>query len=112
MAKTVSYFGLHLSAETECLKCICLDCYNPDCPHIKRQEKRCKDWITSRCHYCYIAFQPNRKPLDYCSFFIPRQRPRVKHFTILRKYRKKTQLQTILEKLNRIERLLEKDEKP
>ncbi len=105
-------YGLRLTAGLPCTKCVCLYCYNTDCPHIKRQEKRCKDWITSRCHFCNMSFGTEKKPLDGCDFFVPAQIPRREYYTVVRRYRKKTQMQTLLERLDRIEKLLENLTKP
>ncbi len=102
-----TYYSLLLSAESQCLKCVCLYCYNTECPHIGNQSARVAEWHTSRCYKCGMLWK-NKRPLDYCDYFISCQIPRTKYFTIVRRYRKKTQLQELSEKIENLEKAIEK----
>ena len=103
----ITPYSLHLSAESVCTQCVCFYCYNPDCPHLTRQSVRVSEWKTHRCYKCGIMWQ-NKKPLDYCDFYVSCQKPRPKIYTVIRKYRNKTQLQKLCDKIDRLEKLVEK----
>ena len=102
----------------ECLNCICYYCYNKLCPHcygyrvncnnicVKSYNIRVKDMIPHRCDKCYFLWH-TKKPIHDCDFF-KNFRIRTRLFTVVRRYRKKNQLQLLTDRIEHLEQLIEK----
>lgn len=101
-------YQLHLSSESPCIKCVCLYCYNLDCPYYKKWLNKHDKIIHHRCDLYCGSFYEQKKPLDFCDFFLPVQRPKPKIFKISRRYRRKTEHQLILERIAALESTLAK----
>lgn len=108
------YFTLPLF---ECRHCICYYCYNKLCPHchgyrvnindvcVRDKNIRVKDMIPHRCDKCYFLWH-KKKPIYDCDFFVNFRR-RTRLFTVVRKYRKKTDIQILSDKIAHLEKLIE-----
>lgn len=102
---------------SECRHCICYYCYNKLCPHcygyrvnindvcVLEKSIRAKDMISHRCDKCYFLWH-KKKPIFDCDYFVNFRR-RIRLFTVVRKYRKKTDIQILSDKIAHLEKLVE-----
>lgn len=102
-----TYYSLMLSARPECCKCVCMYCNSLECPYMVKRTRRVSLW-ENRCYKCNYDWQNLRPITDHCDFFHSSQIPRPKRYTIIRRYRKKSALQIISDRLERIEKILAK----
>lgn len=127
MGKTLNDYYQHPSTEfdpkyfmippRECLKCICYYCFNKLCPHcigytstlndtcVKRSRIRSRDMISHRCDKCYSLWL-KKKPIYDCDFYVNFRRKR-ELYTLVRIHRKKSELETLIEKIEKLEKLVE-----
>ena len=101
----------------ECLHCICYYCFNKLCPHcvgyrlnmnqmcVKDKKIRSKDMIPHRCDKCYFLWK-KKKPIYDCDFYVNFRRKRML-YTLVRIHKKKTDLEILIEKIERLEKLIE-----
>lgn len=101
----------------ECLHCICYYCFNKLCPHcvgyryslasgcVKDKKIHSKDMISHRCDKCYSLWR-KKKPIYDCDFYVNFRRKR-ELYTLVRIHRKKSELETLIEKIEKLEKLVE-----
>ena len=102
---------------SDCKNCICYFCYNKLCPHchgyrvninndcVRQKNIRVKDMIPHRCDKCYFLWH-KKKPIFDCDFYVNFRR-KTKLFTVVRKYRKKSELQILSDKITNLEKMIE-----
>lgn len=101
----------------ECLHCICYYCFNKLCPHcvgyrvnmnevcIKQKKIRSKDMIPHRCDKCYFLWD-KKKPIYDCDFYVNFRRKR-ELYTLVRVHKKKSELEILIDKISKLEKLVE-----
>lgn len=101
----------------ECLHCICYYCFNKLCPHcvgyryslfsgcVKDKKIRSKDMIPHRCDKCYYLWN-KKKPIYDCDFFVNFRR-KITLYTVVRKYRKKSALELLADRIESLEKRIE-----
>lgn len=101
----------------ECRNCICYFCYNKLCPHCcgyfvrldgycgKSKNLRSKDMIPHRCDKCYNLWH-RKKPIYDCDFFVNFRR-KITLYTLIRKYRKKTTLEILVDRVESLEKKID-----
>ncbi|MBE5717427.1 MAG: hypothetical protein EGR80_02540 [Ruminiclostridium sp.] len=102
----------------ECLHCICYYCFNKLCPHcvgyryslavdmcVKDKKIRSKDMIPHRCDKCYYLWN-KKKPIYDCDFFVNFRR-KITLYTLIRKYRKKSALEILVERVESLEKKID-----
>lgn len=102
----------------ECRNCICYYCYNKLCPHcvgyryslavdmcVKDKKIRSKDMIPHRCDKCYFLWR-KKKPIYDCDFFVNFRR-KITLYTLIRKYRKKSALEILVERVESLEKKID-----
>lgn len=102
----------------ECRNCICYYCYNKLCPHcigyryslavnmcVKDNKIRSKDMIPHRCDKCYYLWN-KKKPIYDCDFFVNFRR-KITLYTVVRKYRKKSALELLADRIESLEKRIE-----
>lgn len=101
-----TYYSRMLSGRPECCNCVCMYCNSTECPYIDYSQ-RASQW-ERRCYQCNYRWFKIKPIRDHCDFFHSSQIPRPKVYTIVRRYRKKSELQIISERLEKIEQILDK----
>ncbi len=104
----VGTYQLHLSSNSPCLQCVCLYCYNLECPYYRKWRNPTGKIVHHRCDLYCGKFYEHKQPLNFCDFFRPVQRPKPKIFKISKRYRKKTDHQLIFEKIAALEKSVAK----
>lgn len=101
----------------ECRNCICYFCYNKLCPHcfgyrvnandvcVKSKSLLSKDMIPHRCDKCYSLWH-RKKPIYDCDFFVNFRR-KITLYTVIRKYRKKTTLEILVDRVESLEKKID-----
>lgn len=102
----------------DCRNCICYYCYNKLCPHcvgyryslaanmcVKDNKIRSKDMIPHRCDKCYYLWR-KKKPIFDCDFFVNFRR-KITLYTMVRKYRKKSLLEILAERVESLEKKID-----
>lgn len=101
----------------ECLHCICYYCFNKLCPHcvgyryslsfgcVKDKKIRSKDMIPHRCDKCYYLWN-KKKPIYDCDFFVNFRR-KITLYTLIRKYRKKSALEILVDRVESLEKKID-----
>lgn len=102
---------------SECKNCICYYCFNKLCPHchgyrvninnicVKSKNIPVSEMIPHRCDKCYFLWH-KKKPIYDCDFF-KNFRLRTKLYTVVRRYRKKNQLEILSDKISHLENLVQ-----
>lgn len=101
------------------VKLYLLFCYNKLCPHcfgyryslaadmcVKEKKIRSKDMIPHRCFKCYFLWN-KKKPIYDCDFFVNFRR-KITLYTVVRKYRKKSALELLADRIESLENGLKK----
>lgn len=101
----------------DCRNCICYYCYNKLCPHcfgyrvnvndvcVKSNSLLSKDMIPHRCDKCYSLWH-RKKPIYDCDFFVNFRR-KITLYTVIRKYRKKTTLEILVDRVESLEKKID-----